>query len=81
MSGTTEPRDSLAGSSGRCSRSMGVSTCAIPQPHRIDGLVALQELTQAGASQYEPSCHREPPSLLKYVMASSYPLGEPQIPE
>ena len=48
MSGTTEPRDSLAGSSGRCSRSMGVSTCAIPQPHRIDGLVALQELTQAG---------------------------------
>ena len=38
MSGTTEPRDSLAGSSGRCSRSMGVSTCAIPQPHRIDGL-------------------------------------------
>ena len=48
MSGTTEPRDSLVGSSRRCSRSMGASSCAIPQPHWIGGLDALQELTQSG---------------------------------
>ena len=47
MSGTTEPRDSLAGSSRLWLRSMGASSCAIPQPHRIDGLDALQELTQS----------------------------------
>ena len=48
MSGTTESRDSLPGSSRRCSRSMGASSRAIPQPHWIDGLDALQELTQSG---------------------------------
>ena len=48
MSRTTEPRDSLAGSSRRCSRSMGASSCAILQPHWIGGLDALQELTQSG---------------------------------
>ena len=47
LSETTAPRDSLAGSSRRCSRSTGASSSAMRQSHWIDRLDALQELTDA----------------------------------
>ena len=67
MSGTTEPRGSLAGSSRRCSRSTGASSRVILQFHWIDGLDPLQFVVRPAAySLTEIVCspsHAKPPEL------------------